>query len=185
MSDDTADRELIDPEIIWDAKPSRMMVNVADLRRRLGQRRTEPIDVLLARRQIVGSSTTNTPTTGSVVVESIERGVSISGSVTFQWEGECRRCLDVIGGTETIEVYEIFQIDASDDSDINDFDGIQIDLLPVTHDAVGLSLPLVPLCRDDCAGPDPDRYPALLAEDIEEVEKPRDPRWGALDQLDL
>lgn len=177
-------------------RPARLLVNVADLRRRLGQRRSEPIDLHLARQTVVAASTTDAPVTGEVIVESIERGVSVVGGVRFGWEGECRRCLELTGGELDVEIDEIFQIDAPDDSELLPLVGDQIDLVPLTREAVVLSLPLAPLCSDDCPGPDPDRYPAMTEDALMAAEAqaraeeeaatggpPRDPRWAALDQL--
>ncbi len=171
------------------SRPPKLLVNVADLRKRLGQRQVEPIEVVLGPHQVLSSRTTDTPVVGEVTVESIERGVSVLGSVTFVWEGDCRRCLETTGGPVTIEIDEIFQVDAPPDSDIIDFDGDQIDLVPLVTDAVVLSLPLAPLCREDCAGPDPERYPTL-AHDADTRERdehgvPVDPRWEGLADLDL
>ncbi|MGI9595322.1 MAG: YceD family protein [Acidimicrobiales bacterium] len=170
--------------------PARIVVNVADLRRRLGQRRVEPIEVRLAQQRVVGSRTTSESVRGEVIVESIERGVSTLGRVSFTWEGDCRRCLELTGGRLEIDIAEIFQIDAPDDSELIKLEGDQIDLVPVVRDAVLLSLPLVPLCRDDCAGPDPDRYPAMTVAEIEQLKAAEtadtpDPRWAALEQLRL
>ncbi len=172
------------------SKPPRVIINVADLRRRLGQRRTEPVDIVLASQSVVGSRSTAAPVRGDVIVESIERGVSTTGRVTFSWEGDCRRCLELTGGELDVEIDEIFQIDAPEDSELIRFDGDQIDLVPIVRDAVLLSLPLVPLCRDDCAGPDPDRYPAMTIAEAEarreaEADVGPDPRWAALDELRL
>lgn len=169
----------------------RYLVNVADLRRRLGQRREEPIDLLLEPQVVVGSRTLPEPVVGTVTVESIERGVSVLGEVEMAWEGECRRCLEPVRGTAVVEIDEIFQVDAPSDSELIDFDGDQIDLVPVIADAVGLSLPLAPLCGPDCAGPDPDRYPAqtedqrAASREAERADEGPDPRWGALRELDL
>lgn len=176
------------------SRPARLPVNVADLRRRLGQRRSEPIEVNLAPQTVVSSSTTDAPVIGEVTVESIERGVSVTGGVRFGWEGECRRCLEMTGGELSVDIDEIFQVDAPDDSELLPLEGDQIDLVPLVREAVVLSLPLAPLCRDDCPGPDPDRYPALTEEALAEAEAeaeaaaggpPPDPRWAALDQLKL
>ena len=172
------------------ATPAKILVNVADLRRRLGQRRDEEVHVRLPRQKVVGSSTTDDPVIGQVTVESIERGVSVTGSVSFGWEGDCRRCLELTGGEAEVNIDVIFQIDAAEDSELIRFDGDQIDLVPIVRDAVMLSLPLVPLCGDDCAGPDPDRYPAMTVEQSEQLKADEaaaepDPRWAALDQLDL
>lgn len=168
----------------WPDRPNRLIVGVVDLRKRLGQRRDVPIDVILARQSVLDSRTTQAPVTGSVTVESIERGVSIVGSVLFEWEGDCRRCLETVVGTAEADIDEICQVGAPPDSDIVDFDGDRVDLLPIIRDAVGLSLPLAPLCRADCAGPDPDRYPARSIDALHDEAGP-DPRWAALDQLDF
>lgn len=174
----------------WPTRPAKLPINVADLRRRLGQRRTEPIDLILSRQTVVGSRTTDAPVRGEVVIESIERGVSVRGELTFTWEGDCRRCLEVTGGDLTIDIDEIFQVDAPEDSELLALEADQIDLVPIVRDAVLLSLPLAPLCGSDCAGPDPDRYPAVTA-DVREQDRAAeaaatpDPRWAALDQLKL
>lgn len=173
-----------DPPAGWSGTPRRVKVNVADLRRRLGQRQEEAVDIILDPLVVVGSRTVEEPVVGSVTVESIERGVSVYGSVTFSWKGDCRRCLETVEDAVEVDIDEIFQVHAPDDSDLIDFDGDQIDLVPIVRDAVALSLPLAPLCREDCAGPDPDRYPAVTEDELE-VESGPDPRWAALDQLDL
>lgn len=173
------------PDQPWPERPTRLIVNVADLRRRLGQRRDEPVEVVLARQVVVGSRTVQRAVTGSLTIESIERGVSAYGRVAFEWEGDCRRCLEIVTERTEIEIAEIFQVNAPENSEIIDFAGDQIDLIPVVRDAVALSLPLAPLCGDDCAGPDPDRYPAVPADDHEAVEPALDPRWAALGELNL
>lgn len=179
-----------DAEVNDGTRPQRLMVNVSDLRRRLGQRRSEPIEIRLGPQTVVASRTTPDPVVGEVTIESIERGVSVTGSVRFRWAGECRRCLEDTGGELDVTIDEIFQIDAPEDSELIDFDGIQIDLVPIVRDAVVLSLPLAPLCREGCAGPDPDRYPAVTEQErtLErqaEAAESTDPRWAALDQLNL
>ncbi|MEM7322533.1 MAG: DUF177 domain-containing protein [Actinomycetota bacterium] len=171
-------------------RPLKLLINVADLRRRLGQRREEDVEIRLGPQTVAGSRTTSEPVVGTLMVESIERGVSAYGQVRFGWEGDCRRCLEVTGGHLDVDIHEIFQIDAPEDSELIDFDGMQIDLVPIVRDAVLLSLPLAPLCREDCAGPDPDRYPAVTEEErererAEEAAATPDPRWAALEGLDL
>ncbi len=175
-------------------KPTRHLeVTVTELRRRLGERMTIQIDAVLPPLGVISSRLRHADSvTGSVVIDSIERGVSVLGSVSFGWEGECRRCLDDVRGEMSAPIDEIFQVHAPDDSDIVDFDGEQVDLLPLVRDAVLIALPLAPLCRNDCAGPDPERYPAVTAEEWERqvAERaaeppPPDPRWSALTEVEL
>lgn len=178
------------PRVDDGTRPIKMLINVADLRRRLGQRRVEDVEIILGQQTVIGSRNTPEPVVGQITVESIERGVSAYGDVRFAWEADCRRCLEVTGGQIDVDIHEIFQVDAPEDSELIDFDGIQIDLVPIVRDAVVLSLPLAPLCGDDCAGPDPDRYPAVTEDEreqerAEEAANTPDPRWAALEGLDL
>ena len=61
-------------------------------------------------------------------------------------------------------------------------------MLPVAVDAVGGDKApgeIVQGCREDCAGPAPDAFPATVeGEDAADDDEPvRDPRWSALDEL--
>lgn len=169
-------------------------INVAELRRSLGQRRVVEIDHLFESFEVISSRTKKEPVTGSVIIESIERGVSVYGSITFAWEGDCRRCLELVQGQDEIDIDEIFQAPAPEDSDIIDLVDNTVDLVPLVLDAVALGVPLAPLCGPDCAGPDPERYPTKSSEQVEEeraeekrrmAEQKEDPRWGALDQINF
>ena len=52
------------------------------------------------------------------------------------------------------------------------------------HVQVLLLKPTSPVCREDCAGPEPDRFPAMAhVEPVEDAPAPRDERWAALDDL--
>lgn len=165
-------------------------INVSDLRRRLGERRVVPIDVLLPVLEVIASRTTPDPVVGEITVESIERGVTVTGFIDMSWNGECRRCLDPVSGNDRVEIMDIYQVGAPDEVDeIVELVDDTIDLVPMVRDAALLGLPLAPLCRVDCAGPDPERYPTVTEEELEEAaasaEKPPDPRWAALSDLDL
>ena len=174
--------------------PRHLPVSVAELRRRLGERMTIEIDVILPRLEVIASaSDPGKAVTGAVLIESIERGVTVRGEVTYDWIGDCRRCLEPVVGTVDAAIEEIFQVAAPEDSDLLDLVDDQVDLLPIVRDAVLVGLPLAPLCRVDCAGPDPDRYPTQTEIDLEAERAggatraasgpPGDPRWAALDQL--
>lgn len=168
----------------------RIIIGVGDLRRRLGERSTVPIDVLLPSVEVIASvSNSERPVVGEVVIESIERGVSVLGAVDFEWSADCRRCLEPVVGDAHVSIDEIYQIDAPPDSDVLDLEGDQIDLLPLVRDAVLVGLPLAPLCREECVGPDPERFPAKTIDEVEAAaalaEPEADPRWSALDQLDF
>ncbi len=161
-------------------------VNVADLRRSLGSQREVEIDFVFESITVVSSRSTDAPIAGSVVIESIERGVSVFGSVSFEWEADCRRCLEIVAGQATAEIEESFLSPAPTDADAAELEDNTVDLVPVVQDAIGLAIPLAPLCRTDCAGPDPDRYPTKTEEQVEAeraAERQQDPRWDSLSQL--
>lgn len=114
--------------------------------------------------------------------------VSVRGVVRAAWEAPCRRCADPLRGTIEAEVMEVFAR-APVEGETYPFDGEEIDLGPMVHDAVVLELPLAPgppVDADDrcrICGREP-----LVPEDDEadgDPEPPRDPRWAALDELDL
>ncbi len=161
-------------------------VNVADLRRSLGSQREVGIDYLFESITIVSSRSTDAPVAGSVVIESIERGVSVFGSVSFAWEADCRRCLEIVAGEATAEIEETLLSPAPTDSDAVELEDNTVDLVPIVQDAIGLAIPLAPLCRTDCAGPDPERYPTKTEEQLEAeraADRQQDPRWDSLSQL--
>jgi len=165
-------------------------INVSDLRRRLGERRVVPIDILLPVLEVVATRTVPEPIEGEVTIESIERGVTVTGSIGVSWEGECRRCLEPVSGSDRVEINDIYQVGAPDDvEEISELVDDTIDLVPMVRDAALLGLPLAPLCAEDCAGPDPDRYPTVTEDELEAqraaAEKAPDPRWAALGDLDL
>ena len=115
--------------------------------------------------------------------------VVVDGSVTFEWEGDCRRCLEPTSGVERVEVREIFEPDPVE-GETWPLEVDRVDLAPIVREAVVLGLPIAPLCRPDCPGPDPEHYPASVEGDdlasereADEESGPADPRWAALKEL--
>ena len=129
-------------------------------------------------------------TDGDVVVdvtlESQGETMTVAGTATGWWEGECRRCLETTGGEVTVQLSEVFEPRPTE-GETYPLRRDALDLEPVLREALALALPLAPLCDEACAGPDPDVHPVGVAEDEDgedgEVEPPTDPRWGALDAL--
>jgi uncharacterized protein len=103
------------------------------------------------------------------------------GTIAAPWTGACRRCLEQIEERTTPSVHEVFARD-HDEGETYPIGHDRIDLEPMVRDLVLLALPLAPLCREECDGPDPDRFPAV-ADDAPRQEAPADPRWAALDEL--
>ena len=164
-----------------------LRIGVMELRRRPGTQR--PVQVATP---IPGLAITSAhvPEGAEVVVdatlEAIEGAVTVSGTITAPWEGECRRCLDPVVGTMEVTLSEVFE-PRPVDGETYPIEGDEVDLEPVVRDAVLLHLPLAPLCRPDCPGPAPEAFPALVAPDEaaddDEAERPLDPRWAGLEQL--
>ena len=166
-----------------------LTVFVADLLKHPGSRRAEQIPVELTDLAI---STSRVPDGATivldVVVESLSSSIVVAGTITIPWSGACRRCLGDAEGVVVADVREIFE-GRPTDGETYPLGGDHIDLEPMVRDAVLLSLPLAPLCADDCAGPAPEVVPVVAAADEPPADDPADaapagdPRWAALDDL--
>lgn len=161
------------------------IVDVADLRRRMGERRS--IELTLPHEPlIVGSSHVDVADQVSLrlTLESISTGISASGELSVDWHGICRRCLDDVDGRLVADISELFAVNAVE-GETYPIGRDQIDVAELVRDAVLMALPTAPLCREDCAGPSTDRFPVTVEMDEpgESPEAPLDPRWAALDVL--
>jgi len=161
-------------------------VRVGDLLREPGSRR--PVDVTVDAERIETSAASTIPGTplrfhGDVVA--MAGGVEVVGTVSYDWYGECRRCLDDVTGHHDVEVREIAQRDPIDE-EIYAIDDDLLDLGPMVEELVLATLPLAPLCAEDCSGPDPERFPTTTEVEVAEAEADEpagDPRWAALSAL--
>jgi uncharacterized protein len=120
-----------------------------------------------------------------VVLEAQGDTVTATGTVTAGWVGECRRCLEPTSGTVTVELSEVFEAEPVE-GETYPLGRDDVDLEPAIREALALALPLAPVCREDCAGPDPEAHPVTAAIDDADDEAdgaPADPRWAALDAL--
>ena len=162
---------------------SRLVIDTVELRRRPGTRREveaelELDDLAAGERSIVDGRLTV-----DVTVESVIEGVVAAGTVGGVSRVPCRRCLDDVEETFSVEFREIFEREPTE-GETWPMGEDQIDLTPVVRELALLSLPLVPLCREDCEGPDVERFPTGPAEEPDEDASPaRDERWAALDAL--
>ncbi len=173
------------------AGPPRLVVPVAEIRRHLGTR--APVERSMEAHGLalpdVGVAVPDgAPVTLRGEVESISEGVVLTGVVEAPWTGSCRRCLRPVEGTAEVDVREVFEVQPVD-GETWPLEGDHLDVGPLLHDTALLALPLAPLCAQDCEGPDPERFPATPDDGVDSVEAaqepPRDPRWAALDDLDL
>ena len=91
-----------------------------------------------------------------LVVEAATEGIVAVGTVRGEYNVPCRRCLDDVIEPLEVEMREIFERHQTEGETwpIDD----DIDLTPVVRELALLGLPLAPVCREDCAGPEPDRF---------------------------
>jgi uncharacterized protein len=162
--------------------PRPFVVHVAKLRRSVGARwreqRQGPIEGLACSGSAVPDGA---PVVADVVLESVLGAVSVTGTVSAPWVGECRRCLERASGGLELAVRELYTEDG-DGEETYTLEGDDVDLEPLVRDAVLLELPQAPLCRPDCAGLCPT---CGVNRNVERCgcAAVADPRWQALDVL--
>lgn len=174
--------------------PSPFVVNVA----RLGRRPGSMIALHEQRRspRRIGLDLVAIPSDTAVEldlrVESVSEGVLVTGAVSGPTAGECARCLQPLTGEIEVELTELFAYPDSttdattDDDEIGRVVDDAVDLEQAIVDAVGLALPLSPLCDPDCPGLCPDCGVALAS--VEGAEPGHhhdkiDPRWAKLAEM--
>lgn len=88
-------------------------------------------------------------------LESVTEGVLASGEFSTVAKGECIRCLDPINLTLDKSFQELYAYKSNPDIEDEDellMEGDLIDLESPIRDAIVLSLPINPLCDEDCEG---------------------------------
>ena len=117
----------------------------------------------------------------------VDGHLTATGVVRAPWEGTCRRCLQPVAGDLEVEIKEVFEPSPADDAETYPLGTDRVDLEPMLRDAILLALPIAPLCRAECPGPDPDEHPVTVPTDDDASssgdEPPTDPRWAALGDL--
>ncbi len=121
-------------------------------------------------------------------LESVMEGVLVTGELDVPVVGSCARCLEPIEDTLHLDVQELYAYPGStteatsEEDEVRRLEGDFLDLEPLVRDTVVLSLPLAPVCSEDCAGLCVDcglRLDGLPADHTHEVV---DARWAALAQ---
>lgn len=167
--------------------PPRLIVSVTEIRRRPGSR--IPVDRTIEAHALALTDVA-VPEGAEVELhgelESIHEGVVLTGEASVPWEGECRRCLRDVSGVATMDLREVFERRPTE-GETWPLEQDHIDLGPILHDTALLALPLAPLCEESCEGPSPTDYPTSVEDDssVGESEPAKDPRWNALDDLEL
>jgi uncharacterized protein len=129
-------------------------------------------------------------------LESVSEGVLVTGEFEVTAQGECIRCLEPIELKLEKNFQELYaykavktskdsnkEIEEDDDTDQLLMDGDYINLEAPIRDAIVLSLPINPLCAEDCEGlcPDCGQNWRDLPED--HTHEQIDARWSGLKGL--
>ncbi|MGH3531061.1 MAG: YceD family protein [Mycobacterium sp.] len=122
-------------------------------------------------------------------VESVSEGVLVTGTVAAPTSGECARCLATFSGHVEVALTELFAYpDSATDATTEEgevgrvVDDI-VDLEQPIIDAVGLELPLSPVCRADCPGLCPECGVPLATAEPGHHHDRIDPRWAKLTRI--
>ncbi|MFB8274306.1 YceD family protein [Nocardia colli] len=119
-------------------------------------------------------------------LQAVSEGVLVTGTAFAPIEGECSRCLEPFTDTVSVYITELFAYPNStteqttDDDDSYRMVDDTIDLEPVIIDAVGIELPLQPLCSPDCAGLCAECGVRMAIAGSEHSHEILDPRWAGL-----
>ncbi len=119
-------------------------------------------------------------------LESVMEGVLVSGEVEVPLTGSCARCLEEIEDSLALDVQELYAYEGSTTEETSDEDEVRlvegefIDLEPMLRDAVVLSLPLAPVCDENCSGLCAGCGQRLDDLPTDHSHEQADPRWAAL-----
>ncbi|RDI69414.1 uncharacterized protein DFR76_101955 [Nocardia pseudobrasiliensis] len=121
-----------------------------------------------------------------LTLQAVSEGVLVTGTVVGPLEGECSRCLEPFSEEIELQLTELFAYPDSATEQTTEEDEIHrlvddmIDLESVIIDAVGLELPLQPLCEPDCAGLCPECGVRMAIAGSDHKHEILDPRWAGL-----
>lgn len=119
-------------------------------------------------------------------LESVSEGVLASGSVHAPTRGECSRCLGPVSGDIDITLTELFAYPDSltesttEDDEVGHVVDHYVNVEQAIVDAVGLALPFVPVCTEDCPGLCPQCGVVLASAEPGHHHDVIDPRWAKL-----
>jgi uncharacterized protein len=117
-------------------------------------------------------------------LESVVEGVLVSAQLHAPLAAECGRCLEPVDQRLDVPVAELFVYEPPvDDDEVPVIDGDFVDLEPVLRDAVVLSLPVNPVCDEDCEGLCAGCGLRLADLPADHAHDDLDPRWDKLAPL--
>ena len=117
-----------------------------------------------------------------LMLEALASGeIAVYGEVAAEWQGECRRCLEQVGGEVVVKIKEIFEASPTEGETYQLYED-SVHLREMTREALLLHLPLAPLCSPTCTGPKSSSVKVAEQPKHPQVAQP-DPRWAALEDL--
>jgi uncharacterized protein len=162
-----------------------LRMNVSDLLRRPGTTRQVHLEVPLEGLENLAARVEESePLVLDLRLEGLTGAIVASGRVRGRWSAVCSRCLTPLESDFDLHLREVFEEDPVEEETYplrND----EIDLEQPLRDVVVPELPLVPLCRTDCAGLCPTCGANLNEGACDCPPVAVDPRWEALRDLDL
>lgn len=126
-------------------------------------------------------------------LDAVVEGILVRGSIGYHVEIACARCLTLGDHDLEAQVTELFVDPAKREEDEEDDPGYELiddrtalDLSTLARDALLIDLPVAVLCDDGCLGLCPECGTDRNLEDCgHRPGAAPDPRWAALEQLDL
>ena len=185
-------------------KPNPFLLNTHELPRRAGELKEYELDIEANTR--IGVPLIAVPEGDLIEIdarcESVTEGILVTADIYAVAHGECIRCLDPVEMVIDRKIQELYRYEPTDDKgkksrkkeeEIDDLDedevlyveGEQVNLEVPILDAIILSLPVNPLCDEECLGLCPDcgeKWENLPEDHAHDVV---DARWAGLSGLDL
>ena len=158
-------------------------LSVADLLGRPGEYRDFTISSVVTGVSNPLAQVEDRPVAGDMRAESVVEGILVTGSFWASVSYQCARCLARFGVPVSLEVCELFVApghEAGSDDDTYRVVGKEVRLEPMLRDALALSLPLSPICRESCAGLCSGCGRNLNEDTCVCSEQDVDPRWADL-----
>ncbi len=159
-----------------------LLVNVVELLRWPGTTKSVVASLATEDLEFNDARIVDVPVEVSLTLESLSNGITVHGTASATWSGQCRRCVRPLTVPMTVEISELYQR-VVEDADAYAIENEQINLLPMVRENILLAIPLGPLCRPDCPGLCPQCGIDLSEATCECEISTQDPRWGVLDSL--
>lgn len=162
-----------------------LKISVAQILGRPGTQKEVPVAAPLEGVQGPLARVTPDSVRAELRLEAVVEGVLVTGRPVATLELACARCLKPFLAEVNSEVCELFVAPGTEapDEDAYRIEGVEIDLEPMLRDALGLELPLNPICSKDCKGLCAHCGADLNAGPCDCRDDDTDPRWAPLEEL--